>query len=73
MPKDDRIYIRVSEAKKIRIKKRADSLDKSVSEHLLYCYDQELAISEGRRVVVPTTALGDLKREDLKEDDTNPF
>ncbi len=53
MPKDDRIYIRVSEAKKIRIKKRADSLDKSVSEHLLYCYDQELSIARGDSIVIP--------------------
>ncbi len=53
MPRDDRIYIRVSEAKKRRIQKRADSLDRSVSAHLLYCFDQEQAISDGRSVVIP--------------------
>ena len=53
MPRDDRIYIRVSEAKKKRIQKRADSLDRSVTAHLLYCFDQEQSISEGRSVVIP--------------------
>ncbi len=53
MPRDDRIYIRVSEAKKKRIQKRADSLDRSITAHLLYCFDQEQAIAEGRSVVIP--------------------
>ncbi len=51
--REDRIVVRVSEAKKARIKKRAESLDRSISAHMLYCFDQEQAIAEGRSVVVP--------------------
>ena len=53
MPKDDRIFIRVSGSKKTRITKRADSLDKSVSEHMLSCYDLEESIAKGDSIVIP--------------------
>ena len=51
--REDRIVVRVSEAKKKRIKKRAESLDRTISAHMLYCFDQEQSIAEGRSVVVP--------------------
>jgi len=52
---EDQIHIRVSDAKKKRIQKRAKSLDRTVSAHMLYCFDQEQAISEGRAVVIPAS------------------
>lgn len=77
MPKDDRIYIRVSEAKKKRIQKRADSLDRSITAHLLYCFDQEQAISEGRSVVIPSSKQGSSEGksivEELESDPNFPF
>ena len=53
MPRDEQIHIRLSSKKKDRIKKRADSLDKSVSEHMLSCYDLEESISRGDSIVIP--------------------
>lgn len=53
MPRDDQIHIRVSELKKIRIKKRAESLDRSISVHMLHCYDLEESISKGGSIVIP--------------------
>ena len=67
MPKEDRIYIRVSDAKKRRIQKRADSLDRSVSAHLLYCFDQEQSIAEGRSVVIPGSKQVDSEGKSASE------
>lgn len=53
MPKDDQIHVRVSTKKKDRIKQRADSLDRSVSEHMLICYDLEESIARGDSIVIP--------------------
>ena len=64
MPKDDRIFIRVSSKKKDGIRKRAESLDRSISDHMLHCYDQEKAISEGKSVVIPIDKLGKLIKEE---------
>ncbi len=53
MPREDQIHIRVSEAKKDRIKKRAESLDRSISVHMLHCYDVEESIAKGESIVIP--------------------
>ena len=67
MSKEDRIYIRVSDAKKRRIQKRADSLDRSVTAHLLYCFDQEQAIAEGRSIVIPSSKQVDSEDKSASE------
>lgn len=53
MPKDDQIHVRLSSKKKELIKKRAESLDRSVSQHLLICYDLEFSIAKGESIVIP--------------------
>ena len=51
--KDERIFIRTSKKKKDRIHERAESLDRSVSEHMLRCYDLEESIARGDSIVIP--------------------
>ena len=51
--RDERIIIRVSDKKKELIRNRAKSLDKSISEHMLSCYDLEESIAKGDSVVIP--------------------
>ena len=53
MPKEEQMHIRVSAPKKERIKKRAESLDRSVSTHMLLCYDLEESIARGESIVIP--------------------
>jgi len=53
MPKEEQMHIRVSAAKKERIQKRAESLDRSISTHILLCYDLEESIAKGDSIVIP--------------------
>ena len=53
MAKDDDMHLRVSKRKKEKIKQRAESLDRTVSEHMLICFDMEESIARGGSVVIP--------------------
>ena len=53
MPGDDRIVIRVSESKKDRIKKRIRDLNRTMSSHMIICYDLEESITKGDSIVIP--------------------
>jgi len=55
MAKDDQMHLRVSTKKKEAIKKRADSLDRTVSQHMLICFDMERSIAMGESIVIPKT------------------
>jgi len=55
MPKDDQIHIRLSTLRKERIQKRAQSLDRSVSEHMLICFELEESIAKSESIVIPKT------------------
>lgn len=75
--KDDRIVIRVSEPKKERIRKRVRGLDKSMSAHMLYCYDLEESITKGDSIVIPrskqVSSEGKTAAEELESDPNFPF
>ncbi len=53
MPKEEQMHIRVSASKKERIRKRVESLDRSISTHMLLCYDLEESIAKGDSIVIP--------------------
>jgi len=67
MPGDDRIVIRVSESKKGRIKKRVDSLNKTMSAHLMHCYDLEESIAKGDSIVIPRSKQVDSEGRSASE------
>lgn len=53
MPGDERIVIRVSQSKKEAIQKRVRSLNKTMSAHIIHCYDLEESITKGDSIVIP--------------------
>jgi hypothetical protein len=61
MARDNQMSVRVSTDKKMKIKERAASLNRSVSEHLLICYDLEESIAKADSIVIP-------KREQVESD-----
>lgn len=67
MPGDDRIVIRVSESKKDRIKRRVDSLNKTMSAHMIYCYDLEESIAKGDSIVIPRSKQVDSEGKSASE------
>lgn len=74
MPGDERIVIRISESKKERIKKRVDSLNKTMSAHMIYCYDLEESITKGEAIVIPKSKQIDSDGKfAVSKDFHNPF
>ena len=67
MPGDDRIVIRVSESKKDRIKRRVDGLNKTMSAHMIYCYDLEESITKGDSIVIPRSKQVDSEGRSASE------
>ncbi len=65
--KEEQIHIRVSAAKKERIKKRVSGLDKSMSTHMLYCYDLEESIARGDSIVIPRSKQVDSEGKSASE------